>query len=164
MEPFVFDEMVDVSELESLNNDIRKIDPVQVKGMCTVDGDDLIFSYTIEGKMILPCARTLVDVEYPFNFDVSEVYTSTEREDSKNTDIIVHQISEDVLDLTPYIMENIILETPYRVFSDEKPLEGGQGWSYYTEDKLSVANADKIDPRLEKLKELLNKNNDETEK
>src|SRR5699024_12194978 len=61
--PVVFDEMVDVSELENLNNDIRQINPVRVKGICTADKDEFIFSFSIEGKMILPCARTLVDVD-----------------------------------------------------------------------------------------------------
>lgn len=158
-ETFTFDELVDVSELELLNNDIRKIGSVQVKGTCIVDGDELIFSYTIDGTMILPCARTLVDVDYPFSFQVMDVFTTateTSRED------IVYQITEDILDLKPHIIENIIIGTPYRVFSDEKVLEKGEGWSYFTEEELSEQRKNKVDPRLAKLKGLFNNNNDET--
>lgn len=164
IEAFTFDRMVDVSELKLLNNDIREIDSVQVKGMCTVDQDELIFTFTIEGMMVLPCARTLVDVEYPFKFNATEVFTTAQNVSDEVVDDNVHEVIGDVLDLTPFIKENIILESPLRVFSDEKPLEEGDGWTYLTEEELKAEEAEKIDPRLEKLKELFNKDNDETNK
>src|SRR5690625_4932356 len=67
--PVYFDEMVDISNLAlSKSNDIRKIDKVQVKGFVVAEKDEFIFSFTVTGKMILPCARTLADVDYPFEF------------------------------------------------------------------------------------------------
>src|SRR5690625_7105995 len=107
--PFTFDQLVNVSELESLNNDIKQIDPVQVKGMCTVDKDELIFSFTIEGKMILPCARSLVDVPYSFSIDATEVFTTSPQLDREDEENDVHQLLEETLDLKPYIKENIVL-------------------------------------------------------
>ena len=161
IEPFTFDETVDVSELASSNNnDIRQIDPVQVKGMCTVDKDELIFSFTIEGKMILPCARSLVDVPYSFSIDATEVFTTSPQLDREDEENDVHQLLEETLDLKPYIKENIVLETPYRVFSNEKALDKGEGWSFYMEDEHQEEKRHKIDPRLEKLQQLL-KNSDQ---
>ncbi|MBO1003530.1 YceD family protein [Pseudogracilibacillus auburnensis] len=158
--PFYFEQIVDVSELETLkNNDIKHIDPVQVKGMCTVDKDELIFSFSIIGKMILPCARTLVDVPYSFHFNVTEVFTTSEHIDEEDEENGVHQIFEETLDLKPYIKENIVLEAPYRVFSDEKGLEKGEGWAFYIEDEHQKEKQETIDPRLAKLQKLLN--NDE---
>ena len=158
--PVLFDETVDVSELESLNNDIRQIDPVQVKGMCTVDGDELIFNFAIKGKMTLPCARTLVDVIYPFDFQVTEVFTTSTIVDEDDEEDEVHQIREETLDLIPYIKENIVLETPYRVFSDEKPLEEGEGWSFHEEETFEKEQKEKIDPRFAKLQKLLDEDPD----
>src|SRR5699024_825816 len=155
--PVVFDEMVDVSELENLNNDIRQIDPVRVKGICTADKDEFIFSFSIEGKMILPCARTLVDVEYPFDIKETEIFSACAMDEADEEED-VHPIAEEELDLTPYIKENIILETPYRVFSDEKALEEGDGWSFFEEDEHEAEQENKIDPRLAKLQNLLDKN------
>lgn len=154
-----FDEIVDVSELESLNNDIRKIDPVQVKGICTLDKDELVFSFSIEGEMILPCARTLVDVPYIFNIKATEIFTTSLELDEEDEEDGVHQILDETLDLTPYIKENIILATPFRVFSDEKALEGGEGWSFSLEEDYEKKKEETIDPRLAKLQRLLD--NDE---
>lgn len=153
--PFTFEDTIDVSDIVALNNDIRKIDPVYVKGICTVDQDEIIFSFTIKGKMILPCARTLVDVTYPFDFEVTEIFTTSPVLDPEDEENDVHQILEETLDLTPYIKENIILETPYRVFSDKKPLEQGEGWTFHEEDSFKKEQNEKIDPRLAKLQKLL---------
>jgi len=150
-----FDEQVDVSELEILNNDIKKIDPVRVKGICTMDKSELVFSFAIEGEMILPCARTLVDVPYDFNIQATEIFTTAAHVDEEDEKDGVHQILEETLDLTPYIKENIILETPYRVFSNEKAPEGGEGWSFSTEDEFEKEKEEKIDPRFAKLQNLL---------
>lgn len=153
--PFLFSGEVDVSEIETWNNDIIRIDSVFVEGMCTVDKDEFVFSYSIEGMMILPCARTLVEVPYSFKFQATEIFSSapslTDEEDE------VHVITNDEIDLTPYIKQTIVLETPYRVFSDEKVIEEGDGWSFYEEDEFRKLQEAKVDPRLEKLKTLFDK-------
>ncbi|MEJ8778687.1 YceD family protein [Pseudogracilibacillus sp. ICA-222130] len=155
MEPFVFQGEVDVSSLAtSTNNDIRQIDPVFIKGMCTVDRQELIFSFSIEGKMILPCARTLVDVPYAFKFDVTEVFSTAlvlEEEDEEDE---VHLVTDDLIDLTPLIEEQILLKMPFRVFSEEEALDGGEGWTYYLEEERIEEEKNKIDPRLAKLQDL----------
>src|SRR5690625_5556385 len=74
-QPFTFDEEVDVSELETMNNDIRELKTVRVKGMGVLQGDEIIFTMTISGEMILPCARTLVDVPYLFDFNADRKST-----------------------------------------------------------------------------------------
>lgn len=156
--PFMFDEIVDVSELETLNNDIKQIDPVRVKGMCTIDKDEFIFSLSIKGKMILPCARTLVDVTYPFDFEATEIFSTSDNLDEKDEEDGVHPLTEETIDLTPYIKENIILETPYRVFSNEKALEEGEGWTFYEQEQYESEKENTIDPRLAKLQNLLDNN------
>lgn len=155
--PYFFKGTVDVSTLESLNNDIRKIEPVEVDGFCTVDQDEFIFSYTIQGKMILPCARTLVDVPYSFSIEATEVFTTKQSLTEEEEEDEVHQLTDDTIDLTPYIIQSIVLETPYRVFSDDAEIEGGDGWDFYEEDERRKQEEKKIDPRLAKLQVLLDK-------
>ncbi|MUK89545.1 hypothetical protein GMD78_14350 [Ornithinibacillus sp. L9] len=161
-EPFTFDEKVDVSELETMNNDIRRIDPVQVQGDCLVQGDQFIFSFTIRGEMILPCARTLVDVEYPFEIKAREIFTTSTYLVDEDGDSEIHLIDGEVLDLTPYIKENILLEVPFRVFSDEADdqqsfQQKGNDWEVTSEN----AKEKKIDPRLKKLENLFKDNEKE---
>jgi len=155
MEPFVFHGEVDVSSLAtSTNNDIRQIDPVFIKGMCTVDRQEFIFTFSIEGKMILPCARTLVDVPSPFKFGVTEVFSTAlvlEKEDEEDE---VHLVTDDMIDLAPLVEEQILLNMPFRVFSEEEALDGGEGWTYYLEEERIEEEKSKIDPRLAKLKDL----------
>lgn len=160
-EPLYFDETVDVSELAVLdNNDIRKIDPVKVKGFATVERSEILFSFSIEGEMILPCARTLVDVPYPFSIQATEIFSTEKQLNENEQETGVHQIFEEMLDLTPYIKENIILEMPYRVFSNEEALDKGTGWKFYIEDEYEKHESEKVDPRLAKLQQLLDHNND----
>ncbi|KGP72445.1 YceD family protein [Pontibacillus yanchengensis] len=157
-EPLRFENDVDISELEQMNNDIRSIPPVHVKGSAVTRGEEITFTFTVAGSMTLPCARTLTDVEYPFSFEVSEVFSLSRYHQEGEEEI--HEIDGEILDLTPYIKENVILEVPLQVFADEKVLdnapEEGQGWQLVTEQKQE----EKVDPRLAKLQNLLNEENE----
>lgn len=152
--PISFEQYVDVSELLELrNSDIRHIDQVQVYGMCVVENNEIVFDYTIAGEMILPCARTLVDVTYPFRFRATEIFTTKQAEANEEEEI--HFVAEDVIDLKPYILETIVLQMPYRVFAKDAKVDDGEGWSFYTEDTFAEKEKKKIDPRLAKLQQLL---------
>lgn len=61
--------------------------------------------------MILPCALTLEDVDYPFDIDSTEVF-SFEKPDPLED---VHEAKKDVVDFTPIVFSNIMLEVPMRV-------------------------------------------------
>ncbi|CDQ40221.1 MULTISPECIES: YceD family protein [Virgibacillus] len=162
-EPFTFNEKVDVSELEKMNNDIRQIKPVDVYGQCFFQGDKIIFSFHITGEMILPCARTLVDVPYPFDIQADEVFTTSSFITKEEAEDEIHPVEGEVLDLAPHIKENVLLEVPYRVFSNEtnnqqNPPSEGEGWEFISQEK----NEKTIDKRFKKLESLLK--DDETEK
>ncbi|TGB05021.1 YceD family protein [Halobacillus salinus] len=160
-EPLVFEDDVDIRELETMNNDIRRIEPVHVKGQATTRGNDITIMFSIKGEMVLPCARTLVDVTYPFHIDVVEVFNLspyyTVEDDSE-----VHPVNGEVLDLTPYIRENVQLEIPTRVYSNddeahEAAVQEGKGWQVVTEEPEEK----KVDPRMAKLQSLLNEEENE---
>lgn len=160
-EPFSFDREVDVSELASMSNDIRKIKPVRVEGMYTLDGEEIIFSLKISGEMILPCARTLVDVPYSFVVNEVEVFTTSPYIGEEDSEDEIHPIQGEVVDLGPCIRENILLAIPYRVFSnDEEAIKNapfkGEGWEYTLEEDNDEDQQNVIDPRLQKLQQLLN--------
>jgi len=152
--PHSFHDQVNVSELETMNNDIREITPVEVEGDYSIQGEEIIFSFNITGKMILPCARTLVDVPYSFNIRANEIFSESEYYDDEDDEI--HPIDGEVIDLTPYIKENILLEVPYRVYAkeinskDSAVPDKGKGWEFISEPKVE----EKIDPRLKKLESL----------
>lgn len=163
-QPLEFEDTVDVSELETMNNDIRRIEPAQVKASFTVDGEDIIASLKINGKMILPCARTLVDVPYHYDISTAEIFSTSPYVTESDEEDDIHPIQGEVLDLKPYIIENILLDVPFRVFSEEADPKGaapteGEGWSIVQEELKEKT----IDPRLKKLESLLKNNKKENE-
>jgi len=159
--PYPFSNKVDVRELIDMNNDIRDISDVNVKGEAIVRGHTFTFRYEIVGEMILPCARTLVDVPYSFHIQAVNRF-STEEYVAANDEDIEH-IDRETLDLLPLIKENILLEVPIRVFSEEAKNEDfskdGDGWNLYLEDEheeiKEEEKKEKVDPRLASLKQFL---------
>src|SRR5699024_12738710 len=103
-----------------MKNDIRKIDPVHVEGNYSIQNDEIIFSFTICGKMILPCARTLVDVPYPFEIQTDEVFSISPYYGKEEEENDIHHVEGERIDLKPFIMENVALNIPFRVFTDNE--------------------------------------------
>lgn len=159
--PFTFDDHVDVSELLTMNTDIREINPVHVYGDCIQAGEQFIFTFRIKGEMILPDARTLDDVSYPFHIKAREIFTTSPYINEEEEELEIHPVKGEVIDLTPYIKEHILLDVPYRVYSDKDgdsntPISGN-GWEFLSEsDKKST-----VDPRFQKLQVLLDKKSEE---
>ncbi|SDJ03838.1 uncharacterized protein SAMN04490247_0604 [Salimicrobium halophilum] len=157
--PFFFEGEVDLSTLEEAKNDIRQISPVEVTGQAEMKGEEIIVSMTIKGEMILPCARTLADVPYAFQIEADE-YFNTSQYYTEEDDSEVHPLGGEVLDLTPYIKENVLLEVPYRVFAENPentPPQEGKGWGVVDEKPQTE---EKVDPRLAKLESLLDNEED----
>ncbi|HLQ72236.1 MAG TPA: YceD family protein [Bacillota bacterium] len=158
-ESFPFEGKVQVNELETMNNDIRKIEPVHVEGMYSIQGEEIIFSFTICGKMILPCARTLVDVPYPFEINADEVFSLSPFYGKEEEENNIHRLDGEVIDLDPYIMENVALNIPFRVFTDDKEayeqaIVKGDGWEFTS----GTEEDETVDPRFEKLQSLFSDN------
>lgn len=108
--------------------------------------DELRVNYVLEGTMVCPCAITLEDVEVPFEIS--------------NDEVVVHKIDADGfyfketmedIDLAASI---IIPEAPIKVVKNQKiEYSKGDGWSFVSEEDYKSSREDKVDPRLQKLKE-----------
>jgi uncharacterized protein len=152
------DETIDLSELKEVDPAIRDISLVHVSGRADLSSTKATFHLTIDGHMILPCSRTLVDVKYPFHIQTTEtmLFNTDEHEtDDEN----VHPIQGETVDLLPVIKEIILLEVPMQVFSenaDENALTSGQGWEVITEKEKK----DQIDPRLAGLAKFFEQKNE----
>lgn len=150
----LLDESVDASEVKTFDREIREITPVHVKGSGTVSRDLATFHLQISGMMILPCARTLNDVEFPFHIDAVEAFQLSER--ATFDDEEVHELTSNTVDLLPFIRERILLEKPFRVFSENKDgpaPESGEGWELQAEN-AEENQPKKVDPRLAKLEKM----------
>ena len=127
------------------NTDIRKISKVEVEGFILNNEEEYELDIDVSGVMILPCARTLKDVNYPFNIKINEVIGEN---DDNSLEIIQNR-----LDIFPIVWQNILVDVPLRVLAPDAKEESleGDGWRLITED----TNEEAIDPRLAKLKDYI---------
>lgn len=134
------------------NSELFGIKDLHLEGNINYDYENnLNINLNVEGILILKDAITLDPIDYKFSCLVEEnieniaEYCKEFYEKSKNT-----------LDISEILWENIVLEIPISVTnsnSDELSLYG-DGW------ELVHENVEKIDPRLAKLKELLDEGKD----
>lgn len=142
---FSFHEQIDVSDIRKQNPEIRRISEVDVNGVGEFSYNQVTFTLHITATVVLPCAMTLEDVSYPLSIDTIEMFQFSTNEMEIGGEI--HPIVGEVLDLTPYIKENILLALPMRVVSErasETMRKSGEGWEVVTEESQK----NKIDPRL----------------
>ncbi len=149
---FDFDEELTFpSEMFEKYNQINGLKDVNVSGTGNLDTRDkrLYVDLNIKGTMILPCALTLEDIDYPFYISSTEIF-SFEKPDPMED---VHEVKKDMVDLTPVVFENIMLEVPMRVVKEDANIqESGKGWKIL-DGNSSDKDEEYIDPRLAKLKE-----------
>ncbi len=107
--PFSFQGVFDFKDEVALIDDILKLSLVEVRGTGqNVYEDRFVFNLHIEAKMVLECAITLEEVDFPINLDITEIF---DKEDSPE----VNLINTNTIDLRPLIWEIIYLEKPMRI-------------------------------------------------
>ena len=120
------------SEEEIKNTEILKLDNVNINGQISKNSlNDYYLDLDIKGVMVLPCAITLKPVNHEFNIKISDNLNEILEEIDKNIKKV-----ENSLDIFPIVWENILMEIPMRVVSeniDDIPLEGN-GWKFIKED------------------------------
>jgi len=143
---FPIDEMVNADEIMKIDTTIRKVSPMHITGYADISSSKITFHLRINGYLILPCSRTLVDVNYPINVETTETFLLNGYD--YEIDEEVHQVKNDVIDVMPIIHEILLLEVPMQVFCEDSTEEGapqsGKDWEVIHEHDKK----DKIDPRL----------------
>ncbi|WP_404331397.1 YceD family protein [Mesobacillus maritimus] len=144
---FTVDEYVRVDEIKEVEKSIRQVSPMHIKGRVDISATKVTFHIRIEGYLILPCSRTLVDVKYPVNVETTETFLLDTPE--YETEEEMHQVQGDVIDLMPVIREILLLEVPMQVFcEDDQSKDGapqsGKDWEVIQDE----VKQQKVDPRL----------------
>ncbi|MGE8204195.1 YceD family protein [Heyndrickxia sp. NPDC080065] len=150
-------EIVDISEnLKKRDPQIRGVSQIHVAGSADVTSEKVTFHLHVTGSLVLPCSRTLVDVDFPIDVKSTEIFLLNPHTSfDENEDDEIHRPTDDIVDLEPVIIELLLLEIPMQVFSetakDDKQLPSGNEWEVITEEqvKQDVENKEKqVDPRL----------------
>ena len=139
------DKFIEVNEVYSFNKeqlsgtDLLKLDDVKIEGEIFKNSLGNIELYlNVEGEMVLPCAITLKPVKYPFSIEISgeiEELMENFEENERNF--------QNSIDILPIIWENILMEIPMRVVSEEAKDSDikmeGNGWKFVTEEEDKVS-------------------------
>lgn len=124
------DTVCSFSKEDLKNTDIVRLENVLVKGYVRRDSlDQMNIVLNISGTMILKCAITLEEVEYKFSTDLDDTLDRILEENSKKL--------QNTIDILPIIWENILLEVPMKVVSENAKYSKteGEGWKLITEDE-----------------------------
>ena len=156
---FILDESIDCSDIMEVDPQIRDVSPIHVKGRADISATKITFHIHLTGELILPCSRTLVDVRYPIDVKTSETFLLKEDYDYIDSEYFT-VVKGDVIDLTPVIRENLLLEVPMQVFCEDANPEGaapmsGNDWSVVNPEEQEK----KIDPRLAGLAKFFDNDN-----
>ncbi|MFO3693810.1 DUF177 domain-containing protein [Staphylococcus felis] len=162
-QPFNFNQTLDMSSLVKML-DIIDLSTVQADGELHVKSNEVVAHLHLSGTYTMPCARTLVPVEVPFDTTTTEVFDLDglyEDEDDEH----YHLVTDGMINLRDIAKEVVMLEKPMRVFASNSDdmLTGGQGWQVIDEDDLdNDPSQDEseitVDPRLQKLQQLYDDN------
>ncbi len=135
------------SEEQLKGTDLSKLDDVHIEGEITLNAlNEIYLNLEVSGVMIIPCAITLKPVSYPFDIIIEGDLSEIHEESLENTEKCINS-----LDILPIIWENILMEIPMRVVSDDIDTTNmhGDGWRLITDD------VENTNPELSKLKDLL---------
>jgi len=95
-----------------LSTDIKNITPVEIEGdFEIIDNDLFVFNIDIKCSLTLACAITLKEVVYEIDISVEEIFSEEKNEEYNHIEGIT-------IDLSPIVWQNILLEKPMRVLSE----------------------------------------------
>ena len=143
------DEIKTFDKEELAGTDLLELNDVKVVGEIKKDTTTNNWLHiSVSGTMILPCAVTLKPVPYPFSFEIDG---SLEKMFEDLNDFI--KKNQNTIDILPIIWENILMEIPMRVVSEDASYEtvSGEGWRLITNEEESRS----LNPELQKLEDLL---------
>lgn len=148
------DVVLDLKEFSDDYETYKVIEPIRVKGTLTKQGDIIFLLGCIIGKIQLTCSRCLENFSYEFKLELQEKLTNNP--ENKDDEIIF--ISNDKLELTEIVENNIIMSLPIQRLC-KKDCKGlcqvcGKNLNY---GSCNCESPD-IDPRLADLKNLFSNN------
>lgn len=165
--PLQFNETLNLkNELMNRNKQILDIASVQVEGLVVVEEEDYILHYTAKTTITLPSSRSLEPVELPMNFSVDEVFMTPEQYAQLDESVQAEEVlllEKQQLDLSDSVADNILLEIPVQVLTEEERQNGimpsGTDWAVISEEEYEeqkeAEKEETTDPRLADLSSLL---------
>ncbi|MDD3187094.1 MAG: YceD family protein [Bacilli bacterium] len=120
------------SKEDLAGTDLLSLNNVSIKGSVSKSTlGDANIDINIDGVMVIPCSISLKPTNYSFSTNVSGSLLEFLKEIDENIENV-----ENILDIFPIVWENILLEIPLKVVSDDIDTSAlkGEGWQFVTEE------------------------------
>lgn len=149
-------ENIDVGHLFQGESDVTRVEPLRVDVRAMTDSGIVDVSGTMTLLAEFVCSRCLTQYGQRLSIPFRERFTRDKgRSDAEEDDL--HVINEDVVDMTPYIEESVLLGLPYiPVCTPECKGLNPETGANLNIDPAALPEA-RIDPRLAVLQQLLDK-------
>ncbi len=150
-------QQLDLTEIVEEEPSLHASSPITVETAFSSDADEVIVNGQATGDLQLVCSRCLTIFEHPLSVSFEERFTNVPPDDEQlaaDSELDVHYIAEDKVELTPYIMENIILELPQFPLCDEHCLGLCPTCGHNRNTEPCACKNEKIDPRWSGLQDL----------
>lgn len=144
-------------ELTSREPEILDVSEVVVNGRVDADGGIYSLNFTADYTLTMPSSRSLALVEVPMTLTVSELFATSEYFEANQADLdadMLFILDKDLIDLAESVADNILLEIPLRVLTDEEKqsdeLPSGSAWQVLSEDDyaaLQVKTASEVEEK-----------------
>ncbi|MDR2465653.1 MAG: YceD family protein [Streptococcaceae bacterium] len=128
-------------ELKTREKEILAVSDVTVNGTISVLKEEFILSYNMEYFLTLPSSRSLIPVKKLFSIQVTEVFMTKESFEQKKLEDLEEEvliIEANTLSLSESVKDNILLEIPLKVLTEEEEhtthLPKGQDWEVISEE------------------------------
>lgn len=137
-----FDVAFDLTqELTAREPEILDVSTVAVRGRVDADGGIYCLNFAADYTLTMPSCRSLIPVDVPMTFNVSEIFTTQEYFDAHKSDLdadMFFVLDKDVIDLGESVADNILLEIPMRVLTEEEKrsedMPSGSSWQVLSEE------------------------------
>lgn len=144
-------------ELTSREPEILDVSEVLVNGRVDADGGIYSLNFTADYTLTMPSSRSLAPVEVPMTVTVSELFATQAYFEANQADLdadMLFILDKDLIDLAESVADNILLEIPLRVLTDEEKqsdeLPSGSAWQVLSEDEYAALQAQPEAAELEK--------------
>lgn len=144
-------------ELTSREPEILDVSEILVNGRVDADGGIYSLNFTADYTLTMPSSRSLAPVEVPMMLTVSELFATQAYFEANQADLdadMLFILDKDLIDLAESVADNILLEIPLRVLTDEEKqsdeLPSGSAWQVLSEDDYAALQAQPEPAEVEK--------------
>lgn len=141
-----FERSLDIEE-QLLERDatIITIENLTARGLVTFDDDLYLLNYHVSYDLTLPSSRSMEPVTIPESYDVSEVFIAAadvaDKADLVDENLVLI-LEDDKIDLSESILDNILLNIPLKVLTEEEKrsaaMPEGNDWTVLTQEQYEA--------------------------